>query len=103
MRQSEREWGLVAILDALGASSYSDEEIARFIRSREIVLGLLNEKAEAVAIPQGKLTTFTFNDTVVIVHRTGRESTLDDVAAFFTLLRKFLVDSLKNRILFRGS
>lgn len=44
----DKEWGIVAILDALGAASYSDQEIGRFLRSREIILALLNEKAEAV-------------------------------------------------------
>ena len=105
MRQSEREWGLVAILDALGAAGYSDDEIERFLRSREIVLGLLAEKAEVVLgeIQLNKMTTFTFGDTVVIVYRTKRSTSHKDIEAFFTLLRKFMVDSLCHRILFRGA
>ena len=39
--------GLVAILDALGAATYSESEIERFLESRELVLDRLNERAEA--------------------------------------------------------
>lgn len=101
----DKEWGLVAILDALGAASYTEDEITRFLGSRKLVLALLDEKADAIlgAIRKDHLTTFTFNDTVVIIYRTERQSTLTDVKRFFTLLRKFVVDSLANRILFRGS
>jgi hypothetical protein len=103
--QQQKTWGLVAILDALGASTYTEKEIDRFIKSRQIVLDLLNAKAEKVtgAIAGERLSTFTFNDTVVIVYRTERESTIEDVEAFFTLVRKFVIDSLVHRILFRGA
>src|SRR5437660_1448653 len=37
---SEREHGIVAILDALGAATYGDTEIKRFIDSRRLVLQL---------------------------------------------------------------
>src|SRR5437867_5996672 len=100
------ENGLVAILDALGAADYSDTEIRRFMRSRENVLALLTQKAEDVLgdIKAEMITTFTFNDTVLIILRTGtREPTLRDISSFFTILRKFFVDSLAHQILFRGS
>lgn len=105
MAIQDREWGLVAILDALGAASYSDQEIARFLKSRENVLALLNAKAEAVLgeIKKERLSTFTFNDTILILYRTEREATTRDVQRFFTLLRKFIVDSLVNQVLFRGA
>ena len=45
----------------------------------------------------------TFNDTIVFSLKTeGDELSLGEVAAFFQLLRKFMLDSLQNRILFRG-
>ena len=49
------------------------------------------------------VTTFTFNDTVLIVYCTPGSATLDDVQYFCLLLRKFMVDSLVQGILFRGS
>jgi hypothetical protein len=104
-RHGDKQWGLVDILDALGAPNYSDEEISQFLRSREIILGLLTEKAESILgeIKKEQLSTFTFNDTVLILYRTQPETTARDFRRFFTLLRKFVVDSLVQGILFRGS
>lgn len=105
MLKQQSEQGLVAILDALGAANYSPAEIARFLKSRELVLQLLTEKAEAIVgeIKRDRLTTFTFNDTVLLVYRTKAAPTLREVRAFCTLLRKFAIDSLVHRILFRGA
>lgn len=96
--------GVVAILDALGAAAYTDVEIGRFLDSRELVLRSLNQKAEAVLgrLKAEMISTFTFNDTILIVLKLNRVPNVRDVRAFFLLLRKFLVDSLANRILFRG-
>lgn len=103
----EQKKGLIAILDALGAASYSDREISRFLDSRELVLRLLRRKANAKAvrgdIDESLVTTFTFNDTVLIVYRTQEPASLDDVEHFCLLLRKFAVDSLAQGILFRGA
>ena len=71
---SKPENGIVAILDALGAASYGDAETKRFMDSRELVLELLNQKAEDILgyISAPMITTFTFNDTILIILRTGR-------------------------------
>lgn len=101
----ERQNGIIAILDALGAASYGDAEVRRFIKSRDLVLQALNEKAEESfgdVDPQA-VTTFTFNDTVLIVLKSPDGPTIDDIGAFFSMLRKFIADSLVNNILFRGS
>jgi hypothetical protein len=95
--------GIVAILDALGAATYSDLEIQSFLKSRENALKLLDEKIEGVLGPsQGSI--FTFNDTLLIAFKTdSRQPELREVEGFFTVLRKFFVDSLAQRILFRGA
>ena len=103
----EQKQGIIAVLDALGAATYNDREIAQFLNSRERVLELLKRKANAKEI-RGNMdinlvTTFTFNDTVLIVYCTPGSATLDDVQYFCLLLRKFMVDSLVQGILFRGS
>jgi hypothetical protein len=103
----EQKQGIIAVLDALGAATYNDREISKFLDSRERVLELLRRKANAKEV-RGDMninlvTTFTFNDTVLIVYRTPRPATLDDVQHFCLLLRKFMVDSLAQGILFRGS
>lgn len=103
----EQKQGLVAILDALGAATYSDQQIAQFLKSRQVVLDLLATNAEMKAlrgaITQNHVTTFTFNDTVLIVYGTEATPTFDDVRHFCILLRRFQVDSLIHGILFRGS
>lgn len=103
----EQEYGLIAILDALGAAGYTDEEISRFLESRGRVIALLKSNAHSKEIRgdilESGVTTFTFNDTVLIVYRTGAPPGLDDVKHFCLLLRKFAVDSLAKGILFRGT
>jgi hypothetical protein len=103
----EKKQGLIAILDALGAANYNNREIFKFLNSRERVLELLRRKADAKVvrgdIDASRVTTFTFNDTVLIVCRTRAVPALDDVKHFCLLLRKFAVDSLAQGILFRGA
>jgi len=101
-----KQFGIVAILDALGAASYSDAEIETFLKSRENALKLLDLKIEGFLgeIKRFQVDIFTFNDTILIVLKTGQNMpSLKQLSAFFAILRKFLVDSLTNRILFRGS
>ena len=102
---TEHQNGIVAILDALGAASYSDVEVGHFLQSRSNVLELLNQKIEGVlGINSERVTRFTFNDTILVILKCGTdESQLKDISSFFTILRKFLVDSMQYRILFRGS
>ncbi len=97
--------GLIAVLDALGAATYSEREIERFLESRELVLNKLNERAKAGKIDKNRLRVFTFNDTVVVVYlaQDGHGVTLEDIEKFSFRLRAFMIHSLKNQILFRGS
>lgn len=105
--QMDQKHGIIAILDALGAAGYGDREIAKFLESRERVLMILQEKAHAKEvrgeIERSAVSTFTFNDTVLIVFRTPTQPSLEDVEHFGLLLRKFAVGSLAQGILFRGS
>ena len=98
--------GLIAILDALGASLYFKAEIERFLDSRRLLLELLKEKAEDILpgrLSEDRLKVFTFNDTIVIVYRTVSHPSLDQVESFCSLLRVFAVRSLEKSLLFRGS
>lgn len=103
----EQKQGLIAILDALGAATYNETEISQFLKSRELVLELLRDKVKGKKvrgdINASLVTTFTFNDTVLIVYCTPVPATLDDVKHFCELLRKFEINSLAQGILFRGS
>jgi hypothetical protein len=105
MRKVSEEHGLIAILDALGASSYGPDEIDRFLNARELVLDRLGEMTEEiVSITPSDLITFTFNDTIIFVLRCGEIApTLKRTATFAAIIRKFMVDSMENGMLFRGS
>lgn len=106
MAAPEQKQGIVAILDALGAASYDDIEIAEFLRSRQRVVQLLNDKSERVAaiLNVARVKTYTFNDTLLIVLESKEDRpTLPEIHAFMTVLRKLFVDSLNKRIMFRGS
>ena len=99
--------GLIAILDALGAASYTDEEIARFLEARRKVLDLLQRTASIREIKgsmdASQFETFTFADTLLISYTTQSEPSLDDVKNFSLILRKLIVESLAKGILFRGA
>jgi hypothetical protein len=101
-----KQFGVVAILDALGAASYTDAEIETFLQSRENALKLLDRKIEGFLgeINRSQVDIFTFNDTILMVLKTGKKMpSLRQLTSFFSILRKFLVDSLTNQILFRGA
>jgi hypothetical protein len=97
--------GIVAIFDALGASSYSESEVESFMKSREKALNFLTEKIEGVlGFSADRVSIFTFNDTVIVILKCDEKGpNIEDVKKFFTILRKFLVDSMREKILFRGS
>jgi len=106
MKTIDKQYGIVAILDALGASTYGDREIKRFMQSRDIVLSLLTQKSMSMSrrLSINEVTTFTFNDTVLIVLESDiNQPSADEIEAFLIILRKFLVDSLVNNIPFRGA
>jgi hypothetical protein len=101
---AQSENGIVAILDALGTATYSEEEIHLFMDSRNVVMNLLKQKAEDIGVSASMITTFTFNDTIVIVLKTGnKEPQLKQLSDFFLIVRKFMVDSMAHGILFRGA
>ena len=101
-----KQFGIIAVLDALGASNYSDKDIQRFLKSREIVISLLNEKSGKMSkkLSVNQLSTFIFQDTVVILLESDApQPSSEEIEAFLITLRKFLIDSLVNGILFRGA
>src|SRR4030042_7122936 len=98
--------GIIAILDALGAANYDDTEIREFLESRQVVMKLLSGKSERVtqSLNVAQIKTYTFNDTMLIVLESqGDRPSSSEIQAFTTVLRKLLVDSLRRKIMFRGS
>ena len=101
----QKQFGLIAILDALGAAAYSESEIDSFLESRDIVLNKLHQRADAGAVDKARLKVFSFQDTVIIVYLApkGHPVGLGDIKEFSTRLRAFMMHSFENQILFRGS
>lgn len=99
----EPKQGIIAILDALGASNYSREEIDQFLKSRDLVIEQLRDKAARLGIDPNTVKVFTFQDSILIIYLTDAPATLKDVNRFGELLRRFTVKSLAHGILFRGA
>jgi hypothetical protein len=98
--------GVNAILDALGAATYSREKSEKFRASRDRLLQALRNKAEHQLVPairEDQLKTFTFGDTIIIVVLTESGRQMNYVWPFLLLLRRFHADSLREEILLRGS
>jgi hypothetical protein len=99
-----RRQGIVAILDALGAANYSDDKIGQFLKSREVVIEQLHDKAEVVlGGDASRVKIFIFNDTILIILICDAIPSLEDVKGFGVLVRRFMVKSLEQNILLRGA
>lgn len=94
----EQTQGLIAILDALGAASFTDAEIEKFLTARSIILQLIKRHAALKNV-----ATFTFNDTVLLACPTPAFPSSDNVHDFCELLRRFEVNAIHGGILFRGA
>src|SRR5687768_5752831 len=77
-------YGVVAILDALGAAVYSREEANEFLKARDEILKRLGEIAqEGFRIETNDLKVFTFNDSIILTYvRKATGLTVDDINAF---------------------
>jgi hypothetical protein len=66
---SQPLYGVVAILDALGAAAYSREEANEFLKAREEVkAALVKTASEGLRIEKEDLTVFTFNDSIILTY-----------------------------------
>jgi len=100
----QAQQGIIAILDALGGADCSEEKILRFWRSRELLLDQFRRKARRfLGSNESRVTTFIFNDTVLVSYRTRKPAALRDVKNFAELIRSLAVKSLAQGILFRGA
>ena len=106
MTTPELKYGLVILLDALGASSFSESKIREFLSCRSEVNNLINELATELKtrVPFPTPEIFTFGDTVIITCQ------LDDptsrqlhIGGMLIILRRYLYHSMESGILFRGA
>jgi hypothetical protein len=105
-KKLKRRHGIVVILDALGASAYSDEKIEIFLSARSKLNKILNEQASDMYDLSGleTPTTYTFGDTLIVVQElSDKENIGTHILAFSMLLQNYLYHSLEEGILFRGA
>lgn len=104
--EPKRRHGIVAILDALGASTFSEDKIKTFLSARSELNEIIKKQAKALKkIGTIKTpTTYTFGDTLIVVQdftEGGHEGS--EVFGFCILLQNYLYHSLEEGILFRGA
>jgi hypothetical protein len=103
--QSSEKNGIVAILDALGVANYTDpQKIQEFIDSSDLLLETLLRKYEGLSVKfeTEQVKTYTFNDTILVLLE-SRNNWRSEILTFVAGMRKFFVDSLMKKILYRGS
>lgn len=109
MRNLRKKFGMVILMDALGARQYSEEKIKKFLLARSKLNAILaNQVTELKAmrpdVPPTKPMTFTFGDTLVIVcELRATKHRLRQIYAMFMLMQNYLFHSMHEGILFRGA
>jgi hypothetical protein len=92
--------GFVAVLDALGAASYSREDADRFLEARNAIMAMLASSTDLLSLAKEALKIFIFNDSIVLTYVRKDSSEFN---GFCGLLRQFEMAFLAKRIFFRGA
>lgn len=102
------KYGIVCLVDALGAKNFSEKEVIEFLKSREVIHQALKDKItqqiEVRGIKDPKLAFF--NDTIIIaievnIDKPGEEYIA--LKAMGIIVRKLISDGISKRIFFRGA
>jgi hypothetical protein len=103
----KKNFGIVTIVDALGASSFSDKQIRYFLASRDEIITRFQEKSDLGAGGILKLKTpniFTFGDTVIItIQLNSMKNISTHLRIISYILSYFLFNSFLKGIMFRGA
>lgn len=102
----KEKFGLVILLDALGASAFTSDQIKTFLSTRSevnsIVKGLARQIPKEVKL--GNPVIFTFGDTLVItIPITLKADVQKQITIAILLMRRYLFHSLLHKVLFRGA
>ena len=100
-------YGVVCLIDALGAKNFSDEETINFLESRKVIRKAMDDKvADQVSSRSIKTPKIAlFNDTVVIAIECEPDSEEEahSIAAMAIIVRKLISDGISKGIFFRGA
>jgi len=99
--------GIVVILDALGAATFGNADIDKFLKAREHAMKRLDARLKQMKGRNWKrqqFSLFTFNDTVLMaLQADGQDISDQQINYFFRLVREFFIEALISGILFRGA
>jgi len=101
-----KKYGMVIILDALGASEYSEQQIKQFLSSRQELNEILDHQAGWLTSVGGQRTpsVFTFGDTIIItIALSSKKKIRVHIFGVVLLMQNYLYNSLHQGILFRGA
>jgi hypothetical protein len=101
-----KKTGIVILLDALGASEYSEEKIRKFLAARTEINGIVADFAKR--FPREVLFSdpaiYTFGDTIIVtVQLRGRKDHDKQIVRAIMIMRRYLFHSIEQGILFRGA
>jgi len=103
----KKEYGIVYILDALGASAYSDEKIEQFLNARKDINQVLEMMAKPIVSKKKKtnlVSTYTFGDTlIVVIAIEDRVESWEMIQLSIFMMQNYLFHSLERGILYRGA
>ncbi|HEV2691700.1 MAG TPA: hypothetical protein VG347_02275 [Verrucomicrobiae bacterium] len=100
-------YGVVCLIDALGAKNFSDEETINFLESRKVIRRAMEDKvADQInirSIQNPKIALF--NDTIVVAIecRPDSEEEKNSIYAIAVIVRKLISDGISKGIFFRGA
>jgi hypothetical protein len=106
-----RKYGIVVLLDALGASTFTESQIRRFLAARSDINAFAKDFPSF--IKRGGVkglgtfpppAVFTFGDTVIITIPLRSKKYIDThISLTAMLMRRYLFHSFEEGIMFRGS
>ena len=102
----KKQYGIVMLLDALGASTYSDNKIRKFLAARAELNNILSHQAKQLnnTYKTNMPTTHTFGDTLIVAAELNKKRRMPiQIMSNIVLMQEYLYHSLEEGILFRGA
>lgn len=111
MDELKKKYGIVVLLDALGAKDYSEKKIKEFLNTRNRITNALATRAPMIKGTLGEEFTvapvsYTFGDTVVIVSELDNvddKKRLKQIIAMTILVQSLLLGAMEGELLMRGA
>jgi len=106
IKKLTKKYGAVILLDALGASSYSDREINNFLSLRKKLNSNIKETAKQFRGNSefSQPIIYTFGDTtIIVIELNDRKVITNHIIGIAILMRRYLYQSFDVGIMFRGS